>query len=66
MPDAGRRPARLMRKVAAFRHAEVIRQKQPFLCRLRHWTIFVSHVHEYTPSKNRPLPCRRKKFLFFR
>ncbi|WP_300898125.1 hypothetical protein, partial [uncultured Desulfovibrio sp.] len=34
--------------------------------RSRHWTIFVGHVREYTPSKNRPLPCQRKKILFFR
>ncbi|WP_304407664.1 hypothetical protein, partial [uncultured Desulfovibrio sp.] len=47
-------------------NATIIRQKQPFLRCRRHWAIFVGHVREYTPSKNRPLPCQRKKILFFR
>ncbi|WP_300922320.1 hypothetical protein, partial [uncultured Desulfovibrio sp.] len=34
--------------------------------RSRHWAIFVGHVPEYTPSKNHPFPCQRKKILFFR
>ncbi|WP_297048365.1 hypothetical protein [uncultured Desulfovibrio sp.] len=47
-------------------YAAILRQKQPFSRWRRYCAIFVGHVPEYTPSKNRPFPCQRKKILFFR
>ncbi|MGE9984246.1 hypothetical protein [Desulfovibrio sp. SGI.169] len=48
---------------AEFR-AEIIRQKRSFSRWPRHWAIFVGHVHERTPARNRPFSCQYKKFLF--